>query len=390
MALTCVGRVCQLDHAGGGFVECEKGGSGLVRFQSDRSHSLRINETVRFELHICGGVAQATNLRVAQGVTMSFHHVDTTLLDEDELRRSRDVQDHASHHDNKYSVETTLLESSFSLRTQIDTTCDPGFDDVATLLDDGDVDTECCITGQSQKFKDDVHAHVAETLLDDDVEDLTERAQGAQNVHMSSPESRERDHMAEVSLNHSHRNRDVRTSSREDIDVDIISDTSSNEVEMAAPTTSLTSVQGMMAPSGWLHKRRIGSNAARPRRTKRVMKPSAPASVHGDWNLRHPSTWSWPSEAVNVPTPKSDAIQKPIDPESSRKKLVARLKQDPRFQELRARIAQKNQALAPDVAETPAFESQPSTKRLVATPLRKIEAIEKPPKYCNEVWFRKR
>lgn len=67
---------------------------------------------------------------------------------------------------------------------------------------------------------------------------------------------------------------------------------------------------------------------------------------------------------------------------SARKARAVALKQNARFQEIRARIAEKSHRLG---APAPAPEA--AAGRPVAAPLRRVDVVEPPPKYRNEVWF---
>lgn len=293
-----------------------------------------------------------------------------------------------------HDAETTLLESS-SFKTVADTIYDAH---AATLLDDEEDDHVCCILGHTQTTLDqrnisniahDAKHHVAETMLDDELEEISIGTRTLQSDRTDAEESKHCESKAFDNL-------DNLTHARQHTDADTISDASSTDVEIASdesPKTSNpphgSSMRGVIAPSGWLHKRSSMNTVNRPKRRTRVRKSNIPAPMKQDWNLRHPSTWVWPAEAVSAPASKNDE-SKNGRLDVSRKTRVAKLKHDSRFQELRARIAQKNQALSPAVAETPGFESQSLAERMIATPLRRIDAIEKPPKYRHEVWFRKR
>lgn len=85
--------------------------------------------------------------------------------------------------------------------------------------------------------------------------------------------------------------------------------------------------------------------------------------------------------SVQDPKPPATAAQlpRPAFPEpSSKKPRAPSLKEDTRYQQLRARVAAKAQDVCAQ-AELP--------ERPIAAPLRGMEAIQAPPKYLNEVWF---
>jgi hypothetical protein len=143
--------------------------------------------------------------------------------------------------------------------------------------------------------------------------------------------------------------------------------------------------------SGWLQKRRCleGSTQRPPRKVARTANRSVRSQSHADQplmsSLRYPVSSGPAQGGVRLPSPAQES--KPV----AHKSRAAALKQSSRFQELRARIAEKSQKIScsavPD-AEAPLAQNDVISDRPVAAPLRRVDAAEPPPKYRHEVWFR--
>lgn len=96
---------------------------------------------------------------------------------------------------------------------------------------------------------------------------------------------------------------------------------------------------------------------------------------------------SLPQPPASVPPAcaPSAAAAAPIE-----RKTKTSLKNNTRFQELRARIVGKNAAPGPTNPVPAAQTDDAASERPVAAPLRGVDAVAPPPKYRNEIWFRAR
>lgn len=156
-----------------------------------------------------------------------------------------------------------------------------------------------------------------------------------------------------------------------------------------------------LASSGWLHKGLV-SGAQRPRKVARTTRHPVRLTTTGAHRITVPRvpvnsgpaeahTAAAPAAAQSVAVDAPDAEPGPQEP-SARKSRALALKQNSRFQQLRARIAAKSQTL-PGVAgadgEVPAAAEEEDGARPIAAPLRGVEAVRAPPKYRHEVWFPK-